>query len=86
MSEIRDYSGSVMASMVHPEVMDGRDGLQVWWLTVKTIKPQYFVFLHFAFNAILCASYVVSVKCPQEQRFPYFMSFLACYNENLHSF
>jgi len=41
--------------VVHPELMDGRDGLQVWWLAVNTVKPQYFVFLHFAFNAILLA-------------------------------
>ena len=77
---------SVIASMVvYPEVMEGGDGLQIWWLAVNTIRPQYFMFLHFAFNAILCASYVVSVKCPQERHFPDFTSFLACYNGNLHS-
>jgi hypothetical protein len=64
--------------VVHPEVMDGRDELQVWWLAVNTIKPQYFMFLHFAFIAILLASYVVSVKCPQGQHFPDFTSFVVC--------
>jgi hypothetical protein len=47
-------------------------------------KTPLFVFLHFAVNAISRASYVVSVKCPQEKHFPGFTSFLACYNENLH--
>jgi hypothetical protein len=43
------------------------------------------MFLQFAFNAILRVSYVVSVRCPQERHFPDFTSFLANYNENLHS-
>jgi len=51
--------------VVRPEVVDGGDGLQVWWLAVNTVKPQYFVFLHFMFSAILRAC-VISVKCPQE--------------------